>query len=499
MTDPKKRPTDGRIKSLALPIFVFVLIGLGLMVRNVDVATDLTFFSPGAQTERDAILFQQMSKADGIAMVAITGLNVTQQRKASETLIRALQAMPEVAHASNGGIDLDPKTYDFLVDHRYVLGPAMAADAFSVSKIRAGIQAGLAQLGGVSGYLYRDIFWRDAQGRHLLLAILSISSNDIAGHARVLDAINRSLENDDAQALSAVVSGPGFFALNASKRIRAEMKMLTLIAFGAVALLLLSAFRAPSVLLAIGLPVGFGLLSGILVTAWIFGNVHGVAITFGAVMVGVAVDYPIHLMSLRADGETKYGTARRLFPTMALGAATTFVGFLTLSQSSFPGLAQIGTLSAVSVLVALLFSRFLLPWCLPDRTADFRIGRALWGLFGAHARTRRIGRWVLWGLPLVLIAIGTVTSTRIWDDDIRNLSVASKTQIHIDQDLRSALRLPDVSHFLRVHGDSSNDVMEVQWQVTQKLKQVQAQGAIGGYTSLSDVLLALPCSDSVLK
>ena len=519
MTDPKKRPTDGRIKSLALPIFVFVLIGLGLMVRNVDVATDLTFFSPGAQTERDAILFQQMSKADGIAMVAITGLNVTQQRKASETLIRALQAMPEVAHASNGGIDLDPKTYDFLVDHRYVLGPAMAADAFSVSKIRAGIQAGLAQLGGVSGYLYRDIFprdptgrmleiarvtapgngktktardeaglWRDAQGRHLLLAILSISSNDIAGHARVLDAINRSLENGDAQALSAVVSGPGFFALNASKRIRAEMKMLTLIAFGAVALLLLSAFRAPSVLLAIGLPVGFGLLSGILVTAWIFGNVHGVAITFGAVMVGVAVDYPIHLMSLRADGETKYGTARRLFPTMALGAATTFVGFLTLSQSSFPGLAQIGTLSAVSVLVALLFSRFLLPWCLPDRTADFRIGRALWGLFGAHARTRRIGRWVLWGLPLVLIAIGTVTSTRIWDDDIRNLSVASKTQIHIDQDLRSALRLPDVSHFLRVHGDSSNDVMEVQWQVTQKLKQVQAQGAIGGYTSLSDVL-----------
>lgn len=505
-------------KHLWLPVSVLILIGLGFLVREVRISTDMSFFLSDTPGKQDELLMRHYAQSNGLAMIAIGGVDETARRTASIAVLAALRDMPEVAYASNGGIEMDTALRDVLVDHRYVLGPPISADAFSVEAMRASIQQGLAQLGAATGYAFRDIFprdptgrtvaflrafgtlngppaeapaggglWRDDGGRFLLLALLSARTDDVAVHAAVRETVDAALKNvDSGHAMSAVISGPGFFALDAGERIRAEMQTLTIIAGVGVALLLLWAFRTPGVLVLIALPIAFGVLTGILATATVFGYVHGVAIAFAAVMTGVAVDYPVHLMTLRAAGETPGHAARRIFVPMVLGAGTTFVGFLTLSQSSFPGLAHIGTLSAVAILVAVSFSRYVLPLCLPQRATNTRLGPGLWVFLRDRPRLRRHGRWILWTLPVGLAAVALLTSARLWDDDIRHLSVANAEQVQLDRDLRQVLRLPDVSRFLMIKGDSAAAVLENQWRVTERLRAAKADGEIGGYLSATD-------------
>lgn len=495
----------------ALPIFIVLLVLLVLAVRGVTVSTDLSFFTPDDPTAYQGFLLRQMTTSNGVVMIAVSGDDPERVQANTDAVIDRLKSMQTVSQVMSGGVTLNTDVRAFFIDHRYVLGPDLATDTFSTDKMKEKIAAGLKTLGSGIGRVYRDIFprdptgralellrpenfshgtkgegntWQETPSRKLIMGILSIGSDDIPGHA----AIRAAVQDSTSGQVGVEISGPGFFALNASERIRAEMHLLAALASAGIAIILFAAFRAPLILITIALPVAFGMLSGILVTAWIFGSVHGVAIAFGTVMVGVAVDYPLHLASFRRPGESGYEVARRLFPVMVLGAATTLSGFLILSQSSFPGLAQIGTLTSTAIVVAVLFSRLLLPLCLPAKAPDIRIGRAAWHFLNNRAKLRRGGRIAFLVLPAAGLLVAVLAKPVFWDDDIRNLRMPNDSQIHVDRDLRRSLGMPDASYMVLIQGDSAEDVLEKQWRVSSRLGDAVRAGDIGGYISLTDVL-----------
>ena len=89
--------------------------------------------------------------------------------------------------------------------------------------------------------------------------------------------------------------------------------------------------------------------------------VHGIAFAFGMVMLGVTVDYPVLLVGHRKRGEAAPGTLRRIGAAFNLAVATATLGLTGMIFSGFPGLVQLGTFSAIGVLVAAAATRFLLP------------------------------------------------------------------------------------------------------------------------------------------
>lgn len=494
------------LRRLALPFFIGLLVLGALAVRDVPISTDMSFFSPAGRGAAEDFLFNRMTRADGVAMIAVDGNDA-----AADAIRARLNDLPSVSRVLRDGMALDEGATSFLIKHRYVLGPDLADDEFDTDRMKARIEVWLKKLGSGVGPFYRDIFPRDPTGRVLdlmdrdgrpgagggagawdktpgritMLALLNIGADDIPGHA----AIRRAIDDAAADAgVSVAVSGPGFFALNASERIRSEMHVLASLATVGVAIVLFAAFRAPVILITIALPVAFGLIGGILVTFWIFGGVHGVAIAFGSVMIGVAVDYPVHLASFRRPGEAGYAVARRLFPVMALGAATTLAGFVILSQSSFPGLAQIGTLTATAIVVAVLFSRYLLPVALPERGLDLRPGRVMWGALRDRPGLRRRVRYLFYAVPVAALTTAFLAGNTVWDDDIRNLRMASAAEMQTDRDLRKSLGMPDISHMVLVRGATPEEVMARQWRASQALEQQVRAGRLGGYLSITDIL-----------
>lgn len=498
--------------------FVAVMLAI-LVVQTTNVVTDLSFFLPDSRNVESRALAAGFDRPGSLMMVRLSGPSEGDIARISDRLVRLLRADPLVAFVRNGRPWVDPQLRDYLLTHRYLLGPDFGRDHFSEPALKRAIGAELAGLAGAAGWATRDIFprdpvgryraviptppagrgperrhgvWMDSDGRALLLIQFSARAGDTAAQAMAMNALNAALaaERTGWPGLTAEVSGPGVFALRASEKIRADMMRLTLIASVAVAALLLLMYRSGALLLLAGIPVGLGVLSGILITQAVFGSVHGVAITFGVVLAGVTVDYPIHLFGHRRPGEAATVAAQRIARPMTVGAATTLVGVLALTQSSFPGLAQIGVLSATGVAVSLAVSRYVLPVLMADRTYAGRpiYSNVIWTRLRGLRRPRlAMARLLALGF-LVITAVAFFRPEPVWETDLSRIGVADGDARALDGALRKALHLPDVRRALVIEGDTEQDVL-AQWPETlERLDVAIEAGRLGGYPAVAGLL-----------
>lgn len=510
------------------PILVTVLVLAALAVgvaRTVRVDTDLSFFMPDARTPEVQALTQGFDRAGSLVMLRLDGAPAERMAAASDAVVERLGTEPGFALLRNGRPRLPAAMRGFVMDHRFLIGPDPPADAFTTARLETAIADGIAALSTTAGWALRELFPRDPTGRFravleslgpgqamdagperrhgvwmddaeraLILIWLSAPSSDVpaqrAARAAIETAVDEARRDLDLSTLRHVASGPGFFALDAGARIRSDMQRLTIFASLAVAALLLLAFRGPRILVLVGLPVGFGVLAGMAVTQALFGGVHGVAIAFGAVLSGVAADYPIHLLGHRRAGETPGATARRLRRAMAIGAATTIAGLTALIPSSFPGLAQIGTLAATGMVVAFAVSQGLLPSLMPDRPSApaERGAAAVMARLRRAPAARRAGAGLLAVLFAGLVLVAWTREAPVWERDLRALSVSDPEARALDGRLRAALGLPDVRRILLVEGPDAETVLTRQRALFADLDAAVADGRLGGYRAAARLL-----------
>ncbi|MEM1344433.1 MAG: MMPL family transporter [Pseudomonadota bacterium] len=138
------------------------------------------------------------------------------------------------------------------------------------------------------------------------------------------------------------------------------------------------------------------------------GTLNLVSVAFVVLMTGLGIDFAIHLMAhLDEDArrlppkEALGATGRTLGPALALTAASTAAAFLAFAATDFIGMAQLGLIGALGVLIAFGVAITLIPaaTALAPGLAEGR-GAVLPMLPKAHAR------W----LPGVAAALGLVAA-----------------------------------------------------------------------------------------
>src|SRR5690606_6709593 len=117
----------------------------------------------------------------------------------------------------------------------------------------------------------------------------------------------------DAPAGGLEISGPGAFAERMAAQTRNEASLLGTIASVSLLLLLVLAYRSLTRPLHGALPLASGALAGLVATAALFEQVHGITLAFGFTLLGVAQDYPVHLFSHARPREPLLRTARHIW------------------------------------------------------------------------------------------------------------------------------------------------------------------------------------------
>lgn len=334
-----------------------------------------------------------------------------------------------------------------------------------------------------------------ADGTHAILFLATHAGGfDTAVQGDLLTDIQDRFEQIDARHGGDLVleqSGVNRHVVAAEREIRSDVAVIAACSFVGVAVLFLLFFRSPTRFGFAVLPGAFGILVATTLGLIYFGSLSGITLAFGTSLIGVAIDYPIHLLGhyTVAGGGDARAAARRLRPSLALGAGTTMASFAGLGMTSIPSFRQIAFFAVVGVATALGFTLWILPQLLPRAAGVPPLTEKVAGGLGRLVTRIREWRRPLIAAPVGILALSAVLVPKLaWDDRLAALSEPDPALVAEDQRVRDRVARFDSNRFVVALADDPAAAVARNDQVHQRLKAAIERGELAGARSLHDFL-----------
>jgi len=465
---------------------------------------------PRAATLEQRLLMNEL-RAGPVArltLVTLGGALPKRLAELSKQVAARLRAGGSFVRVANGEQIFDDAERERLFRYRYLLSPAVRAERLSVDALRTALEKRLRELaspvpsvdrpwlaqdptaemramlnawrGQAQPRSLRGV-WFDAEGRRaLLLAQTRAPGFDLDAQARAQQAIREAVGDAGDGSVELSMSGPGVFAVTSRDVIRADIRRLGITAAVVAVVILLLSYRSMRLLLIGGLPLLSAVAAGVIAVDLVFGAIHGIVLAFGVTVIGVAIDYPIHLFSHLNTGEPVRRSLADIWPTIRLGAITTAMGYLAMSGTDFPGLMQFATFAIAGLLTAAAYTRWGLAGLLPERyVPKYSAPVADW-----YARSPRPG--MVWGGLMVFAGVAALAflishDHGPWEDDIAALSPIPESVMARDRSLHAQLGVPDTNHVLLVKAPDAQAALQASEALAGSLRQLVADGVIGSF------------------
>ena len=215
-------------------------------------------------------------------------------------------------------------------------------------------------------------------------------------------------------------------------RIRSDLVVTVGISIVLILILLGFFFRSTGFLGRLLLPILYGMAFSLACIYWIKGGMSLMALGLGAIVLGVAISYCLHLLVHHFFvGDPEKLLTDESTPVF-LGCLTTVGAFCSLLFTESELLHDFGLFASLALLGSTLFGLVFLPHFLPKIKAD------------SNSKTfRRISRlnnlpfdrkkWFL-ALIAIIVVIGIIFSPKVkFDSDLRNLDFNSAEEIEAEQ------------------------------------------------------------------
>jgi predicted exporter len=464
--------------------------------------TGIGIFAAGGDGLAQDIVTEQLEGSSGLSRLLLVRVAGDDPLAAAARLSEAYAALPDVALAASGpGAELLGGA-DTLFQYRYLLSNRVEQDLFATTRLRETLQTLAAELRrpvptvdeeraaadptGEMRYLLRQWFggsstgrngqWQTRGGGGVLLVRPASGAFDTQAQADLIDALRRTAA-DVVPHADVTITGPPAIAVAVRDAVRSDAQWVSAIAVAGVALLLLVVLRRPRALVYTTLPVATGVLAATAAVVTAFGSIHGITLGFGGMLLGVTVDYPLHLLG-HARRVTLRQAIRAVRGRLLIGAGSTALGLLAMALAGITGLQQVALFAATGIAAALATTLWLLP-ALP-----WRPDGGAWSV-GSRGRSPR---WLAAGFIAACLAGGAWALTQLQlDGDLTSLSPLPRDLAQLDGRLRQALDLPEPRYLLALQG-SERDALAASARVAERLAALRREGAIDRYRAITDII-----------
>ena len=207
-----------------------------------------------------------------------------------------------------------------------------------------------------------DGFFFSRDGRScLIMAESSLSLTDSKNAETVQAVVDGALSSGLNPVIQGRVIGSLPHTLTNARSIQHDLRALLPIATILLLLLLGIALRDGRALLVFGIPFLAAPLA-VCATACIFGEISRLALGFGIVLLGISVDFAVHLyLALTRESGGHELVLQRIRRPIILATLTTISVFIVLLFSQVPSHKQMATLALISTLLAVSVSWLVIP------------------------------------------------------------------------------------------------------------------------------------------
>ncbi len=498
--------------TLALVWLALLLVSGWWISQQLQLTGDLRKFMPAARTPEQKLLIDELGEGPGsrLLLLAISGDEPEVLAQQASALVTALAGDPNFSLATDGGAAGLESIPEPLRPYRYLLSTTLDEHELDAAYLAEQLDARVQDLGSPAAAMVEPLLpadptlevlalaetwqpangpqrqhgvWFDRDGLRALLAVQTTAAGfDPGGQEQALGVLNAAFDEVRGDSKSELlVSGPGAFAVEVGGRTAREASLIGSLDGIVFALLLLLAYRSWKVPLLGALPLASGGLAGLGAVALGFDGVHGITVAFGFTLIGVAQDYPIHLISHQRPGLSPWDNARALWPTLGTGVVATGIAYLTFLVSGVEGLKQLAVFTIAGLGVAALTTRYLLPGLIDtDQNGgnpyDAAASPAMARVWGHFARWPRMG--VTTGLLLAAagLAVAWFMPGPFWQNDLSKLTPVPEHLLIEDARLRDELGAPDVRYLIVVQGTDAEAALQASEALQPVLEQMNADG-----------------------
>lgn len=233
----------------------------------------------------------------------------------------------------------------------------------------APIMGRLQQLGRSSHFAVDEGYVFTADGRHGLAFLTSpYGTSETAHNAELSAMLDEAMARTASDCPSVKVSAVGgpLIAVSNATQIKHDSMLAVAISVVLILALLLWHYRRLYELLWIAASLGFGWLFAIAGMSLLRDSISIIVIGIGSVIIGIAVNYPLHYLDhLRETGDGSQ-TLRDMVPPLLIGNVTTVSAFLCLLWLDAAALRDLGLFGALMLVGTILFVLVVMPlWAKP--------------------------------------------------------------------------------------------------------------------------------------
>lgn len=512
------RTTLAMVASAALTMVVYC-------VTHLEPGTDITNFLPDRGSADLAALSTQLADSEltRTMVLSVEGPTTAAAVAAAKALAGPLGEHPEVAWVRSGvDPDLVERVYDIYFPRRHyflsvdpehelpqrLTAAALARRAAEARQELASPASPLLKrilaadpLGAFRTILARardqqpalrlvDGQFVSSDGRAILFMRGRSSAFDSRPQTRLLQHVDATFAAVAARHPSLVLeqSGVGRFAAATEASMQQDVRLIASCSFIGVAILFMLFLRSPTRFAICSVPALAGMLAATTLGLLWKGTLDSLTIAFGASLIGIAIDYPIHLLvhrSLAPEDEPPATTVRRLRGSLSVAALTTMASFAGLVATSFPGFREIGSFAIIGIAVALVVTLTVVPALLGPAQRVPAVSVAVAGRLAAGVA--RLVRWRRWLLPIpVICLVGAPFAIRhlAWIDDLSRLTERDPALAAEDQRVRERVSQLDPGRFVVGIAPDTSAAVALSDRIGARLAGAIQQNALGGTRSL---------------
>ena len=499
---------------------ILISVGVGyICITTTQVETELSLLLPKGQTTKQEFLLEALREGPSsrLILIGLEGAHIDILTEVSKELSERMRKLEDFAFVHNGNRIKNKHRSDLLFQYRYLLSPNVNEIRFSASALQEALQYRLRELTTPLSPLVKaklphdptneywtilqswmnnptpsvrnDVWIAPDETRALLMAQTKTAGFNLEKQRGIQKKIHQVFKSTISKkpeyiSVRLLLTGPPVFAVETEQTVKTESSWLSITAVVLVTAFLYANFQSltPIVLSLFPLICGFG--AGVLGVNLAFGFIHGITLAFGATLIGVAVDYPIHLFS-HTDGTCGIESSlKSIWPTLFLGAGTTALGYCALWFSGFPGLAQLGLFALIGILVAALVTRWALPYLIPQSLSINLSLELPIRLVHLLQKNRTIFPILIF-IPAIYLGLSPQV---LWETDIANLTPIPKRKKELDRELRTEIGAPSVRDLIVIEGTTEQEVLERSQDISKSLDVLIKQGAMGGFDLVTQYL-----------
>jgi len=367
-----------------------------IIASKFQIANNLTLFLPEPDTEFERLLHHQLDKSASSSMLflAFSGLPEDDLARFNQRITKKLRNSKTYRRVTNNAENLDEGLLAFLEKYRYLLTHSDLSNRFSASELKLSLQQRLQGLassaaplekrylrqdptGEISGLLndwqgkvsrhkrpieINGVWFSDDRSRTLVLVEIAADISQMENQAAAVEELRELYDSMRLPGLEHIMVGPAVYAVETGEDIQDDIKWLTLIAIVLVTLFLFAAYRSLKTVVLVICPLAAGIAVAMATILLLYDEIQGITLAFGVTLIGIAVDYPIHLLACLGGNDTKsQADLVKIWSTLKLGVISTVVAYGAFLVAGFEGLRQLGLFTISGLVSAAIFSRWVLP------------------------------------------------------------------------------------------------------------------------------------------